>query len=125
MTAARVARSQLSLPGAFDTAGAAIAERRVTRFIATASKATKEEAVIAAYRRLIGADDEWDRPFSTDGLFQGTLFEFKHGMSLGSTIAPVLAQLCAYLRLFYTKGVYKGTAYPLPMRVAVCTEQAA
>jgi hypothetical protein len=120
MRAAKVAKGQLSL----DAAVTAIAERRVARFIAIVSKANKEEAVIVAYRRLIGADDEWDRPFSTDGLFQGTLFEFKHGMSLVGTIAPVLAQLCAYLRLFYMKGVYKGTSYPLPLRVAVCTEQA-
>ena len=58
-------------------------------------------------------------------MFEGTLFEFKHGMSLTGTIAPVLAQLCAYLRLFYMKGVYKGARTPLPLRVAVCTERAA
>ena len=56
--AAKVARGQMNLNDA-----PVIAERRVARFIATVSKANKEEAVIAAYRPLIGADDEWDWPF--------------------------------------------------------------
>jgi hypothetical protein len=99
-------------------------EKAVSRFIASVAKANKEEAVLACYRHLIGADAEWDRPFSTDGLFEGTLFEFKHQVSLqGHGLSAVLAQLCAYLRLFYTKGVYKKVVYPLPLRVAACSEK--
>jgi hypothetical protein len=93
---------------------------RIGKFVERVSGASREEEVIDAYMSLLGAK-KWERPFGCDGLCDGTLFEFKLDVRLvEGDWRRVLAQLCYYVRQLRQVGVYKGTMYPVPSRVAGC-----
>jgi len=96
----------------------------VERFLKSIPKVLKEEEVIKVYQGLVGAKDEWERPFSTDGVFLETLYESKETLRPNSS-ATVLAQACYYLRLFKLIGVYKGRLHSMPLRVAGIAKNAA
>lgn len=89
-------------------------------FVRRLTSAITEEEVITVYTRLLGAR-QWSRPFGSDGLHDDTLFEFKHDLKLDSLDGfRVIAQGCYYLRKLWRIGVYKGTRYTLPKRLAIC-----
>jgi hypothetical protein len=74
---------------------------------------------------LLGAK-EWKRPFNSDGLYDGTLFEAKLDRRLESgEWTQVLAQLCYYVRWFWESGVYKGEVYSMPRQVVGCDKNEA
>lgn len=88
-------------------------------FLKHIGKASTEEAVISAYQRIIPG--QWQRPFGSDGLEDDTLFEFKHNINMDTgALSKAVAQGCNYLRRIWSLGVYKGTHYAVPKRLAVC-----
>jgi len=96
----------------------------VDRFLKSIPKVLKEEEAIKVYQGLVGAKDEWERPFNTDGVFLETLYESKEVLRPNDS-AAVLAQICYYLRLFKLIGVYKDRLHPMPLRVAGIAKNAA
>ena len=96
----------------------------VDRFLKSIPKVVKEEEAIKVYQGLVGAKDEWERPFNTDGVFLKTLYESKEVLRPNDS-AAVLAQICYYLRLFKLICVYKGRLHSMPLRVAGIAKNAA
>jgi hypothetical protein len=94
----------------------------IGEFLRVTANAVLEEQVVDAYMKILGIDD-LVRPFGSDGLHGGTLFEFKFNFSLKSARKQALglAQACYYLRRFMKEGVYGGRAYDMPARAALCT----
>lgn len=92
------------------------------KFLNGLANAHTEEEILTQYQS-IQEIDEWPRPFGSDGLQGGTLWEFKHGL-VANNCHLVLAQACYYLQRIRTLGVYKGTHYPMPKRVVCADEEA-
>jgi hypothetical protein len=91
-----------------------------TKMLRKLARATKESRVEDAYSAWLGIDG-FPKPFNADGLYDGTLFEFKYKAVLSSAAgSTALAQCIYYLREILHKSAYKGERVPMPIRVAVC-----
>jgi hypothetical protein len=96
-----------------------VLKRQYDKFVKSCGKAMREEEVITAYQRLLGAE-EWPRPFGCDGVYGNVLFEFKFDTDFSSRWPEVLAQACYYLHRILTIGVYKGERVGVPVAIAIC-----
>lgn len=94
------------------------------KFLARAAKAAREEAVLDAYQLLL-RKAEWPRPFGSDGLVDGVLYEFKKDWSMTTQYAKGLAQAAYYLRQVLKVGVDQGKHWSPPKRIAVCDKNEA
>lgn len=88
--------------------------QRISRFLRYIDANALENQIAYQYWRLLDADEIY-APCNSDGLYLGTLYEFKRDRQLIETGAvKELAQACYYLKGIAEQGL------DLPRRVAIC-----